>query len=268
MQEDPVADIHDYLRLVNLWGSHTRLYRGVSNPAFELRPSLGRIRIAPTGMEHVPGASLRERANGYERELLKDFKRRSLPFLKFTPRSEMEWLCLAQHYGVPTRLLDWTTNPLVALFFACEQLPDLGGAVYVCEQSVWATHVHEVDPFEEIDYVRGIWPEHADERFTNQGAMFTLQPDYTQPLDSPHVRKLIFDRRAKAEMQWQLSKFGFRASFIYPGLDGVAKDVKASCEILRLGTVAGGIPIIPGQPAGTARPSASGSSIWWDPPES
>lgn len=178
MHQEEIKDLYGYLRAVDLWDSDTRLYRGVSDPTFHLIPSVGRIEVSdPFGPNSPHSVPLPTRRLEYEKKLLQEFQHRSLPFLTFTPRSEMEWLCLAQHYGVPTRLLDWSTNPLVALYFACEQYPERGGAVYLRHQPAWLNEFHQVDPFQEFEQVYGVRPEHADRRFVNQEAVFTVQPD-------------------------------------------------------------------------------------------
>jgi hypothetical protein len=65
-----------------------------------------------------------------ETDLLIQFKNR-FPQYESQCTSNMDWLNLMQHYGVPTRLLDWTKNALVALYFAVVKDPDKDGMLYV-----------------------------------------------------------------------------------------------------------------------------------------
>ena len=82
------------------------LFRGVTSVRFPLVTSVGRQR---EGYEY---SLAREQA------IFDQFKREALPFLPIRPANNWEWLALAQHHGVPTRLLDWSESPSVSLFFA------------------------------------------------------------------------------------------------------------------------------------------------------
>lgn len=83
------------------------VFRGHGDRTWKLRPKIGRSDVL--GVEWDPSAEV---------GLFEEFCRRARQFDPGVGFSTWDWLALAQHYGLPTRLLDWTQNPLVAAYFA------------------------------------------------------------------------------------------------------------------------------------------------------
>jgi hypothetical protein len=75
--------------------------------------------------------------------MLAAFKRQSRPFIDHSPENDFEWMFIAQHHGLPTRLLDWSTNALAALFFAVSGAKSIVGD----GESSCNAFIHEGDEF-------------------------------------------------------------------------------------------------------------------------
>jgi hypothetical protein len=205
-------------RVNNLRGgsSYLWMFRGQANAAWSLRPSIMRSMTFPD-LPMRNGKSVEQR-------WLEEFKRRAVPFLESAPTNDWEWLLLAQHHGLPTRLLDWTTNPLVALYFAVAgNSGSYDAVVFSYNHDREPVDVNKVHPFT-MSRVEVFEPRHIDKRVTTQGSVFTAMPAKFQKkffTAFPH----FIPGSVVNDIKDELRLIGLERSTIFPGLDSIARDI-------------------------------------------
>lgn len=215
MKEVEVYNFSELHQVIDQYDARTVIYRGVKSVKFSLMPKIGRI--VP------PDPTISREAN--EREILRLFKERALRFLDFMPGNDWDWLALGQQYGLPTRLLDWTENPLVACFFAVVEPSQDDSVIYSYQNRSYIDVEKYPDPFH-YHKVGKFIPKHISPRITNQGGLFTIHPHPYVPLETNEMEKIIIPNRIRLELRETLSKYGVDRFSLFPSLDGLAAHVE------------------------------------------
>lgn len=168
-------------------------WRGQTTHTWGVTSSLSRLSDAPTGLTD---AELREA----EATLLKE-ARRWVTSLTSPPANDLEWLALLQHMSVPTRLIDFTPDPLIATFFASETHDEVEGRLFAIlvprENPVLIdAETLEIDAIPQGD-VR-LWkpPAEISPRVAAQQGVFVLAK-----LPSTAPRRVVWDEQVKGSRQ-------------------------------------------------------------------
>jgi hypothetical protein len=180
-------------------------------------PSVGRLTTKQRGASGL---------GSFEKRIFTLFKEMAAPYLSSRPASDLEWLALAQHHGLPTRLRDWSYNPLVALYFAVEGEPKTSSAIYMYRtRSKTFRSNDEIDPFS-IKTVLKFSPSHASSRIVAQKGLFTVHPKPREPLvDKERITKIVIPKDIRGDLKYALRRYDINAARLFPGLDGLAATI-------------------------------------------
>lgn len=190
-----------------------------------------------------------------ERFMLGDFRTSGVTFLNTT--SVVDEYFIAQHHGMPTRLLDWTTNALAGLFFAVENEGDhdKDGEVFVMEakkllpkvpsgargdEFLWNVvgmrHPYVTDAIGDSFWLRQrkarppliipVRPDHQSGRIGQQSSCFTLHMHNSEPKKNPTLVKFKISAGSKGNMLNELHRMNINQFTIYNDLDHLSKDIK------------------------------------------
>ena len=224
------------------------LYRGQAKAGWELKPGIGRH------LETYETHALdKQRLLLDEWRMVQDFRRQAGAYLGRMPDEGWEAWVLAQHHGLPTRLLDWTHSPLAALYFAVER-PSKDNdnddsavwLLYMPTQFIpppevhvpkeWKNKVDRSDTYRphplDVEEVRGYMPGNEVPRVRAQLGVFTVHPNPTEPLqatnlpDRARLYKVVVKNHAREQIQLTLANYGIFRQTLFPDLDGLAESIR------------------------------------------
>ena len=230
------------------------LYRGHRDIAWKLLPSIARPPFSG------PAAFCKdEHDHSAERTIFLLFREYAASHLSSIVSqgkgNEKDWqrLVVAQHHGLPTRLLDWTTNPLVALFFAVEGRSER--CVQGTDHCQWCAgnDIHDSvvhvlkgrDAFTVAGLARSsangeaplyayddepgvLRPPTISPRIAAQGGMFTIRKNPGKPID-PDL-SIRIPHTSRQSIQRELDGIGINRSTLFPDMDGLAAHLRWSCR--------------------------------------
>ena len=176
--EEEVRSVEEYLNTIKFYKGKKSL---VSQEDFLFRGQPNDHSLIPKISRLTPKGNLLN----IEKILLQEFKRTNPLLIEgYQSYDDWDYLTLGQHYGLPTRLLDWSHNALTALWFATDKASsDLFGAkssvvwILMADAEDYVLGIEQTHPFE-IEATKIFRPRIIKQRINNQSGVFSIQTSY------------------------------------------------------------------------------------------
>ena len=215
MEEYKIKSFGELHKIIDRYSEKIIIYRGVKSVKYDLIPKIGRL---------IPPSSTNDKSEN-EQEIIRLFKERALPYLTSVPQNDWDWLALGQHHSLPTRLLDWTSNPLVACYFAVEEESDADSMIYAYDTKWFISVKDNPDPFQ-YRRVGKFIPRHITARITAQSGLFTIHPNPYEPFTTDKIDRIIIPNDIRYMLKKTLDRYGINRVSLFPGLDGLARHIQ------------------------------------------
>jgi hypothetical protein len=224
-------------------------FRGLADASHVLENSLVRLSAG-----HPDIATL-------ERSMLRNFRKYAVQQTASSVDSIWHWLAVGQHHGLPTRLMDWTFSPLVALHFATDDpnsyerngsvwcvnfvranrllpkrlraiLDEDASETFTVDMLAGFSTLADFDALTRDPFLMFIEPPALDARILHQAALFSLMPSPAASVQEwliahPDLaRRVIVPAELKWEVRDKLDQANITERTLFPGLDGLSRSLE------------------------------------------
>jgi hypothetical protein len=224
IKEHSISSFNDFHNLIQKYDFNFTIFRGVKKKEYELIPRVGRIDDWSDEYKNRPLVYI-------EKDLLRIFCERAIPFIERVLEDDWQWLAVAQHFRLPTRLLDWSRNPLIAAYFAVDKKYDGDSAVYVLQYPGYIDFKKDIGSPFEYNYVNKYIPSHFINRIIGQSSLFTIHPNPKKPYygDRSHkLEKIIIENKNDFRRDFKkiLYKYGIHKASLFQDLEALSNHVE------------------------------------------
>lgn len=230
IEEIEIRNLTTFMDEVNKNHPDKHVYRGLSSESFKLIPSLGRYPHLYSDTSFVWGK--------FSEQLITEFKNQYEGYSERPLTNDLDYQIVGQHHGLITNLLDWSQNPLAALYFSVEKVKhyesDNSDAIVWSLTDYESYYPNRLMRLPSTKKIIVYFSRHVTKRISAQRGCFSIHilPERNKPFvplevdcGDSRLKKYLIRASAKKSIRIQLNNIGVNEHTLFPDLVGLCKQL-------------------------------------------